>query len=266
MSIDTIWILGEPDNDANHQLVRVLQVKFPRRKVCILATRPSIHRDFRRFKRKLINAGIMPTLIRAFNVLRNRFCFKAVYMKNYEAAPETPLGDYHVEYVEAFASDRCLNLVKDHAIKYFLAATDSIIPSQLIRAVPLGIWNAHPGALPGYRGLGASTKMLTDGYFPVISLHLIDEGIDTGPVLFEERPAFTHCENFEELRSIISSAQSKALADLVDLMDKKMEINFRDDFLFASNITHRNTRKMREIESQLHTDNSFKEFYPSRMT
>ena len=266
MNIETIWVLGEPDNEANHQLVRFLQTKFPKRKVCILAIFPSIGGDFRRLKRKLINAGIMSTLIRAFNVLKNRFRFKAVYPKNYEAARETPLGDYNVEYVESFTSDRCLNLVNDHAIKYFLAATDSIIPSQLIRAVPLGIWNAHPGALPRYRGLGASTRMLNDGYFPVVSVHLIDEGIDTGPVLFEERPKFTHCKNFEELLSIISLAQSKALADLVDLMDKKLEINLRNDFLKPSNISHQNTRKMREIERRLPTDNSLKEFDANRMT
>lgn len=266
MSNETIWVLGEPDNDVNHQLVRFLQAKFPRRKVCILAIFPSIGGDFRRFKRKLINAGIMLTLIRAFNVLKNRFRLKAVYPRNYEAAHETPLGDYTVEYVEAFTSDRCLSLVKDHAIKYFLAATDSIIPSKLIRAVPLGIWNAHPGALPRYRGLGASTRMLNDGYFPVVSVHLIDEGIDTGPVLFEERPKFTHCKNFQEFLPLISLAQSKALADLIDLMDKKTEINLRNDFLIPSNIAHQNTRRMREIERQLLTDNSLKEFNASRMT
>ena len=41
--------------------------------------------------------------------------------------------------------------------------------------------NAHPGENPTYRGLGSSERMLIDGYFMCIP-HLIDEGIDTGPI------------------------------------------------------------------------------------
>jgi methionyl-tRNA formyltransferase len=60
-----------------------------------------------------------------------------------------------------------------------------IFPERVIGAVPLGIINVHPGALPGYRGLFAPFWQVARGER---SLHctvhrVVDRGIDTGPIL-----------------------------------------------------------------------------------
>lgn len=48
----------------------------------------------------------------------------------------------------------------------------------------LGTWNVHPGALPRYAGLFAPFRSLVEGQESIgCTLHRIDDGIDTGPVV-----------------------------------------------------------------------------------
>jgi len=59
-----------------------------------------------------------------------------------------------------------------------------IFPRRVIEAVPMGIVNVHPGALPGYRGLFAPFWQVLNGEPRLVStLHVVDPGIDTGEVI-----------------------------------------------------------------------------------
>lgn len=63
-----------------------------------------------------------------------------------------------------------------------------IFPRRIIEAVPGGILNVHPGALPGYRGLYAPFWQAVAREPELVStLHCVDAGIDTGPVIAEHR-------------------------------------------------------------------------------
>lgn len=49
---------------------------------------------------------------------------------------------------------------------------------------PLGTFNVHPGALPRYAGLFAPFRCMLDGSESIgCTLHRVDKGIDTGPVV-----------------------------------------------------------------------------------
>ena len=61
-----------------------------------------------------------------------------------------------------------------------------IFPRRIIEGVPGGIINVHPGALPGYRGLFAPFWQAAAREPVLVStVHLVDAGIDTGPILGE---------------------------------------------------------------------------------
>ena len=65
-----------------------------------------------------------------------------------------------------------------------------IFPQRVIDAVPMGILNVHPGPLPHYRGLFAPFWQAVSGEPRLAaSLHLIDAGIDTGPLIAEHSVA-----------------------------------------------------------------------------
>ncbi|WP_461210168.1 formyl transferase [Desulfocurvus sp. DL9XJH121] len=61
---------------------------------------------------------------------------------------------------------------------------DLIFREEAIRTPRLGLYNLHPGALPAYRGLYAPFRALVNGEERMgCTLHAIDPGIDTGPVV-----------------------------------------------------------------------------------
>lgn len=62
---------------------------------------------------------------------------------------------------------------------------DKIIGPELINSTPQ-IINCHPGRLPHYRGVRPVNWALRNGDdLAGITLHIIDEGIDSGPILAE---------------------------------------------------------------------------------
>jgi len=66
-----------------------------------------------------------------------------------------------------------------------------IFPQRVIDAVPRGIINVHPGALPGYRGLFAPFWQVLRGERELgCTVHLVDKGIDTGAILGMARVPF----------------------------------------------------------------------------
>lgn len=64
-----------------------------------------------------------------------------------------------------------------------LCGVNRIIKRQVIGIPRRGILNAHPGALPRYRGVDPVPHALLNGDRPELTVHLVDEGIDSGPVL-----------------------------------------------------------------------------------
>lgn len=76
-------------------------------------------------------------------------------------------------------------LIRDFAPDLILSVRFSLIFKQPVFDIPrLGTWNVHPGALPRYAGLFAPFRSMLDGQSHMgCTLHRIDDGIDTGPVV-----------------------------------------------------------------------------------
>ncbi|MDQ3614182.1 MAG: hypothetical protein M3412_07610 [Chloroflexota bacterium] len=64
------------------------------------------------------------------------------------------------------------------------------VPRPIREALPLGVVNIHPSLLPALRGPDPVADALKRGLDTTgVSLHLMDDGWDTGPVLAQERVA-----------------------------------------------------------------------------
>lgn len=65
-----------------------------------------------------------------------------------------------------------------------LADYGRIVPPEILRLPPLGILNAHPSLLPRHRGATPVAATILEGDPQAgVSLMVMDEGLDTGPVL-----------------------------------------------------------------------------------
>jgi phosphoribosylglycinamide formyltransferase 1 len=65
-----------------------------------------------------------------------------------------------------------------------LAGFMRLVGSYFVRAFPGRILNIHPALLPAFPGLDAQKQALDYGVkFTGCTVHLVDEGVDTGPIL-----------------------------------------------------------------------------------
>lgn len=65
-----------------------------------------------------------------------------------------------------------------------LAGFMRILKGEFMRAFPQRVVNIHPSLLPAFPGLAAWTQALDYGVKVTgVTVHLVDQGIDTGPIL-----------------------------------------------------------------------------------
>jgi hypothetical protein len=66
-----------------------------------------------------------------------------------------------------------------------LLAETGIVPASILAVPRLATLNAHPGLLPDFRGIDAYMWAIHEERFDRVgcSLHLVDEGVDTGDIL-----------------------------------------------------------------------------------
>lgn len=85
----------------------------------------------------------------------------------------------------SLASPEPAEAVRDRQIDLVLLGRSGIVPAGFLELPKLGTLNAHPGWLPDYRGLDSAVWAVIDGRFDRVgsTLHLVDAGIDTGPIV-----------------------------------------------------------------------------------
>jgi methionyl-tRNA formyltransferase len=75
-----------------------------------------------------------------------------------------------------------------------------VVPGALLAVPRLGTINAHYGLLPAYRGMNVTEWSIYHGDPVGVTVHLVDPGIDTGPILLQERIELEPDETFATLR------------------------------------------------------------------
>lgn len=75
-----------------------------------------------------------------------------------------------------------------------------IIKKNLISTMRGNILNAHSGPMPEIRGMNAIEWTYLLNYNPSITLHLIDDGIDTGQILFKREVYIEKSDTIEIIR------------------------------------------------------------------
>jgi folate-dependent phosphoribosylglycinamide formyltransferase PurN len=91
-----------------------------------------------------------------------------------------------------------------------------LLRRPLIDAFRLGVLNAHMGLLPAYRGMNVAEWAALGGAPVGCTVHLIDAGIDTGPILATQEVAIAGCGSIAALRGAVDRAQLALLGDIVE--------------------------------------------------
>jgi phosphoribosylglycinamide formyltransferase-1 len=76
----------------------------------------------------------------------------------------------------------------------------------------------HPSLLPAFPGIDAVGQALAAGAHETgVTVHFLDEGVDTGPVIAQERVAIEPGDTAETLYARIRAVEHRLLPDAVSL-------------------------------------------------
>jgi methionyl-tRNA formyltransferase len=99
-------------------------------------------------------------------------------------------------------SPRAIAQLKDWAPDVAVFTGGNILREELLRIPRLGVLNAHLARLPEIRGMSSPEWSLLCGVPLGITVHFMDAGIDTGPILLRrEFSAANQCSSLTDLRN-----------------------------------------------------------------
>jgi folate-dependent phosphoribosylglycinamide formyltransferase PurN len=97
----------------------------------------------------------------------------------------------------------------------------NILRKPLLDVPRLGVLNAHLGLLPEIRGMSSPEWSLLKRVPVGITIHYMDAGIDTGPILQRyEFPGTAQCESLNDLRNRLIAFGIEKAAEVVAALDR----------------------------------------------
>jgi hypothetical protein len=117
-----------------------------------------------------------------------------------------------------FDKPEAIAAVKSLAGDLGILAGGPILRKDLLASFRLGVLNAHMGLIPVYRGMNVAEWAVLEGGSVGCSVHLIDEGIDTGPLLARRVLDTFDCRDVGALRAMVDEAQLALLAEVLRAM------------------------------------------------
>jgi folate-dependent phosphoribosylglycinamide formyltransferase PurN len=234
-----IGILGMPDNEETSALLEHLAEREGIPIAFIVYWKPAPRDQLRRFLRKLKKAGLLPAL--------QRICY-AFFGSHREHSYLLSIRQY---YVPSHNSSECLNILRREKVDILLLATDAIISGKVLQIPRVATLNAHPGWAPRFRGVGSNLYQMEAGENPAISVHQVDEGIDTGPLILREQFPVSARQGLKQIDLEIAEHRRKCLTKAIRMCFEN-EIQYLDTFLEPSNMTRgMPVRRQRKLDRTL---------------
>jgi methionyl-tRNA formyltransferase len=100
-----------------------------------------------------------------------------------------------------------------------------LLPPAVITAPRLGVFNLHPSALPLYRGKHPDLLAIMDGQDTAgITVHRMEKGIDTGPVVFQHRETIRPEDTIVSLSDRLYQQGARLLEGLLTGLGKGLSL------------------------------------------
>ena len=100
-------------------------------------------------------------------------------------------------------------------------AGGSILQDEVLKIPRLGVLNSHLALLPEIRGMSSPEWSLLCGVPLGITIHFMDTGLDTGPILLRsEFAGADECDSLTDLRNRIIAEGMELLAEAVAGLDR----------------------------------------------
>lgn len=110
-----------------------------------------------------------------------------------------------------------VNILKEHGVQLIaLAGYMKIVTSVLLSAYPNKIMNIHPALLPSFPGTDAQAQALHHGVkITGCTVHFVDEGCDTGPIIMQAAVAVKDDDTVETLSQQILEEEHRIYPECI---------------------------------------------------
>jgi methionyl-tRNA formyltransferase len=114
-----------------------------------------------------------------------------------------------------------------------VAAYGMLLPAAVLSLPHLGCVNIHPSLLPRWRGAAPIQRTIYAGDTKTgVTIMKMDEGLDTGPILYQEEYLLTKHETSKELHDKLADMGARCLIKTLDLLaDNKITPQAQDNQL-----------------------------------
>ena len=108
-----------------------------------------------------------------------------------------------------------------------LAGFMRILPANFVRALSPKLINTHPSLLPLFPGAHGVRDALAAGATETgVTIHIVDEGVDTGPQLAQGKLAVLQDETEAELHERIKKIERELLVKVVkDIAEQRLQLD-----------------------------------------
>jgi phosphoribosylglycinamide formyltransferase-1 len=105
-----------------------------------------------------------------------------------------------------------------------LAGYMRLIGSTLLKAYPKRILNIHPSLLPLYKGKDAVGQAMIDNATQTgVTVHFVDEGMDTGEIIAQESLSITNLSSREEIETEVHKIEHKLYPQVIKKVLEELE-------------------------------------------
>lgn len=126
----------------------------------------------------------------------------------------------------------CLELLKKHEVDLvFLIGYMRILSEGFVRVYKDKILNVHPSLLPSFPGMDMDVHAAVLSYGCKITgctVHLVDAGTDTGPIVIQRAVAIAESETADTLKEKVQAEERIAVIDVLRLFrDNRVAVEGR---------------------------------------
>ncbi|MCW3066475.1 MAG: phosphoribosylglycinamide formyltransferase [Solirubrobacterales bacterium] len=137
-------------------------------------------------------------------------------------AAGVPVGVFPMDdYPDRLRRDEALAAwLASHRVELVvLAGYMKLLAPAFLARFPRRVINVHPALLPAFPGIGAVEQGLAYGVKVFgVTVHFVDEGVDTGPVILQRAVELPHAETVEDVYEVLRPLEHELLPEAIRLI------------------------------------------------
>lgn len=113
------------------------------------------------------------------------------------------------------------------------------LKKPIINLPKIATINVHPSLLPKYRGPNPYLQVIKHQEKETgVTFHLMDEKLDTGPILLQKKVKIEPTDTGKELRHKLATAVREGVSELIKTLDEEIILPVAQDEKYASYYSH----------------------------